>query len=87
MAIDFDDYMDEQYFEDGDPSDLDDEDFEFTEEEIAEIRRAEQDANMGFTFTHTYVDGKSVLKCDKCGRTAEFGERPFPHKYNCPMKR
>jgi predicted metal-binding protein len=84
MAEDFDDYMDEEYFEDGDDFDLDD---EFTEEEIAEIRRAEQDANMGFTYTHTYVDGKSCLKCNKCGRTAEFGDRPFPHRFDCPMKR
>jgi len=83
MAKDFDDYMDEN----ADDLDFDDLDFEFTEEEIAEIRRAEQDANMGFTFEHTYVDGKSCLKCNKCERTAEFGERPFPHKLNCPMRR
>jgi predicted metal-binding protein len=83
MAIDFDDYMDEQY-EDDDFEDFDD---EFTEEDLAEIRRAEQDANMGFTFEHVYMDGKSCLKCNKCGRTAGFDERPFPHKYACPMTR
>ena len=85
MAEDFDDYMDEQYDDDEDGDD--DLDYEFTEEEIAEIRRAEQDANMGFTYEHTYVDGKSCLKCNKCKRTAEIYERPFPHRFDCPMKR
>jgi hypothetical protein len=84
MAEDFDDYMDERDPDD-DFSDLDFD--EFTEEEIAEIRRAEQDANMGFTYEHTYVDGKSCLKCNKCGRTAEIYDRPFPHRFDCPMKR
>jgi hypothetical protein len=79
MAIDFDDF-DEQY-EDG----LDD---EFTPEEIAEIKRGNQDALMGFAYE--VVDGEDgdfAFKCGKCGRVANIHETPFPHKFGCPMKR
>jgi predicted metal-binding protein len=86
MAEDFDDYMDEDLDDFDDDFDEDDFDEEFTEEDLAEIKRAEQDINMGFTYTHMFVDGKSCLKCDKCGRTAKFGERPFPHRFDCPMR-
>jgi hypothetical protein len=91
MIEDFDDNeeFDDDEWEDDLVNDLngDDLDDEFTDEEIAEIKRAEQDANMGFTYTHTYIDGKSALKCNKCGRTAELGDRPFPHRFDCPMRR
>ena len=64
-------------------------DDEFTPEEIAKIKRAEQDANMGFTYEMLPSDGDYgfKFKCNKCGRTADFHERPFPHKLNCPMRR
>ena len=87
MAIeDFDEWDDDDFANDFD-DDLDDDFDEFTPEEIAEIKRAEQDANMGFTFEHVYIAGKSCLKCNKCKRTAEIYERPFPHRFDCPMKR
>lgn len=80
------DFDDEEFDEDFDDEEFDDADL--TEDEIAEIKRAEQDINMGFTFTSFHDEnGKWCLKCDKCQRTAEVGERPFPHKYDCPMKR
>lgn len=67
-----------------------DEDFdfdeEFTPEQIADIKRSIQDANEGFTYE--MIPGEHwEFKCNKCGRQANFHEKPFPHKFNCPMKR
>jgi hypothetical protein len=79
MATDFDDYEDDEW------EDIDD---ELTPEEIADIRRDIQDANLGFAYE--MVDGEDggfAFKCGKCGRVASIHERPFPHKLNCPMKR
>jgi len=62
-------------------------DDEFTPEEIAKIKRSIQEANMGFTYEMLKTDdGKYVFKCNKCGRQAEVRERPFPHRFDCPMK-
>jgi hypothetical protein len=86
VAIDFDDYMDEQYDEDNKWWD-DDLDGEFTPEEIADIRRGEQDANMGFVYEMVDgEDGDSAFRCGKCGRVAPIHETPFPHRFGCPMK-
>lgn len=75
MAEDFDEFMDEEY-----------EGFDFDDFDEAELKRRMQDANDGFTFTMTMLDGEHAFKCNKCGRTAPLHERPFPHKLNCPMK-
>lgn len=62
-------------------------DFELTPEEIADIKRGIQEANMGFTYEMLKTeDGSFAFKCNKCGRSAEIHERPFPHKLNCPMR-
>jgi hypothetical protein len=43
---------------------------------------------MGLTYTMLKTDdGSFVFKCNKCGRSAEVHERPFPHKLNCPMRK
>lgn len=70
-----------------------DEDDEFDEdelspEEIAEIRRDMQDANMGFVYEMVDgEDGSFAFKCGKCKRVASIHERPFPHRFDCPMKK
>jgi hypothetical protein len=78
MASDFEDFEDE--------CDFDDENDELTPEEIAEIKRGDQDVMMGFAYE--MVDGEEGLafKCGKCGRIASIREKPFPHKFDCPMK-
>jgi len=69
-------------FEDFDPDT-----WEPTEEEIRSIENAMQDMNDGFGYEWlTEEPGLMVFKCLKCGRTAELHERPFPHKYDCPMR-
>ena len=83
MAIDWDDYMDEEWTDGEDDWGDDD---EFSPEEIAQIKRAQQDANMGYTYTSVYIDGEHHFKCNKCGRSAPLRERPFPHKLNCPLR-
>lgn len=56
-------------------------------EEIASIERAIQDMNDGFGYEMLQDDNPAwTFKCLKCGRTAELRERPFPHKFDCPMK-
>ena len=82
MADDWDDYMDEGYEEEDSFPDL-----ELTPEDIAELKRRQQDANMGFTYGYVEIDGKFGFRCNKCGRVAGGYEKPFPHKFNCPMKR
>jgi hypothetical protein len=77
------------FFDDEDWDDGEDEwgDDELTPDEIADIKRAEQDANMGFTYEMTHdEDGNIAFKCNQCGRVGEIRERPFPHKLNCPMR-
>ena len=60
---------------------------ELTPEEVARIERGIQEVRMGFTYQMLKTeDGSYVFKCNKCDRTAEIDERPFPHKFNCPMK-
>ena len=76
-------------FENDEEIEFEDADFddEFTPEQIAQIKRAEQDANMGFTYEMLKDDeGDFVFKCSKCGRVGGVCERPFPHKLNCPMR-
>jgi hypothetical protein len=64
------------------------EDFELTPEDIAKIKRGIQEANMGFTYEMLKTDdGSFAFKCNKCGRTGEIHEKPFPHKLNCPMRK
>lgn len=64
-----------------------DDDFELDEETIKSIKQAMQDMNDGFGYEWlTDEPGDMVFKCLKCGRTADIHQRPFPHKYNCPMK-
>jgi hypothetical protein len=49
-----------------------------------------QDSNDGLTYEMVRdKDGHLTwdLKCGKCGRVGNFHERPFPHKYDCPMRR
>ena len=62
-------------------------DIEFSPEEIAKIKRSIQEANMGFTYEMLKTDdNRFVFKCNKCGRSADIGEKPFPHRFDCPMK-
>lgn len=70
------------------PDGDDAEDWELSPEEIASIERAMQDMNDGFGYELLQGEDKSdwTFKCLKCGRTAELHERPFPHKYDCPMR-
>jgi len=68
-------------------ADFDGDDIEFSPEEIAKIKRGIQEANMGFTYEMLKTDdGEYVFKCNKCGRQAEVREKPFPHRFDCPMK-
>lgn len=80
-----DDYLNE--FDDdfeGNFGDLDD---EFSPDQIAKIKRAMQDCNDGFTYEMLKTDDNSfAFKCNKCGRSAGIQERPFPHRFDCPMK-
>ena len=72
-------------------------DWEPTEEEIAEIERSIQDCNDGFTYTmindddglEKDEDGNLTwrVRCDKCGRIGNMMEKPFPHKFDCEMKK
>ncbi len=52
----------------------------------AALKRSIQDANDGFTYTGGRDEDGLFMKCNKCGRKAPVFERPFPHKYECPMK-
>lgn len=72
-------------FEEWDGKDLDDD--EFSPEDLAKIKRGIQEANMGLTYSMVREEGSFVFKCNKCGRKAEIGDEPFPHKFDCPMKR
>lgn len=84
MAEDFDEYMDEEWEDEGDFGD----DWEPTEAEIRQIENAMQDMNDGFGYEWlTDEEGDMVFKCLKCGRKAELHERPFPHKLDCPMRK
>lgn len=65
-------------------------DFEMTPELEARLKRSIQDCNDGLTYTMlTGEDGHLTMEiqCNPCGRVGTLGERPFPHKLNCPMKR
>jgi hypothetical protein len=67
--------------------DFDYDDDDFSPEEIAKIKRGMQEANMGYTYEMLKTDdGSFAFKCNKCGRSAEIHEKPFPHRFNCPMK-
>jgi hypothetical protein len=70
-------------------SDKEDFDFEITPEFEAELRARMQEADEGFYYT-SLVDekGQSLHKfeCNKCKRIGDILERPFPHRYDCPMK-
>ncbi len=71
----------------GEGEDFDPDTWEPTPEEIRSIQTAMQDMNDGFGYEWlTEADGDMVFKCLKCGRTADIHQRPFPHKYDCPMK-
>ena len=63
------------------------EEFEFDDFDEAELKRRIQDANDGFTYEMTRLNGEPAFKCNKCGRTAVLHERPFPHKLNCEMRK
>ena len=78
MAEDWEDFEDEDEWDDDD---------ELSPEDLADIKREEQDANMGFGYETVFdeVDGVK-LRCMKCKRMAGLGERPFPHKFDCPMR-
>ena len=68
---------------------FDDEEFELSPDDVAKIKRGIQEANMGYTYLF-YKDeetGEYMFKCNKCKRSATMGERPFPHKLNCPMRK
>jgi len=69
---------------------IDDYNFELTPEIEAELDRAIQDMNDGFSYLMLEgKDGKlgNEIKCNKCGRVGKLLEKPFPHKFNCPMRR
>jgi hypothetical protein len=88
MAINFDDedinFNEIDWDENDDTFDED----ELSPEEIAEIKRGMQDAMMGFAYEMIDgEDGSFAFKCGKCSRVASIHERPFPHKFDCPMKR
>lgn len=75
MAEDFDDYMDEVGSDLLDNDKLD-----------ADLKRSLQDANDGYTYTMGRDEDGLFMQCNKCGRKAPIMERPFPHKYACPMR-
>lgn len=64
----------------------DDFDYEFSPDDIAKIKRSIQEANMGFTFEMLHTEEGYFFKCNKCGRQGAFHEKPFPHRFDCPMK-
>jgi hypothetical protein len=71
-------------FEGGEFSDSD---YEPSPEEIAELKRARQEAAMGLTYTMITEDDRlGNLQCNQCRRVGRFLERPFPHKFACPMR-
>jgi hypothetical protein len=87
MAEDFDDFNDEEY--EGSNDSLDDFRDELDDPEFqAELKRRMQDCNDGFTYELLFDedDEHIKMKCNKCGRIGVLGERPFPHKLECPMK-
>ena len=91
MAEDFDDFMDEEYEDEEFVEDFDDEDFddfEFSPEDIAEIKRAKQDAAMGFTYEMLFGPDRKPfdVRCNKCKREGNMLEKPFPHRFDCPMR-
>jgi hypothetical protein len=80
----FDDMDAEDMFGDPDP------DWEPSPEEIREIEAAMQDMDEGFGYEMLRDENDELtwtFKCLKCGRTAELHERPFPHRYDCEMRR
>lgn len=66
-------------------------DDELTDEELAAVlKHAMQEMNAGFYYSNLVDEnGKwtGELQCNKCKRVAQFGESPFPHKYECPMRK
>jgi hypothetical protein len=58
--------------------------FEITPEIEAELERAIQDMNDGFSYL---MLEDNEIQCNKCKRVGKLLEHPFPHKLNCPMKR
>jgi hypothetical protein len=72
-------------------------DWEPSEEEIAKIKQGMQEANMGLTYTMLNdEDGLEKdengdltwrVECNKCGRIGSMMEKPFPHKFDCPMRK
>lgn len=64
---------------------------EFDEDDIdpetmASIERAMQDLNDGFGYEMLNDGDGFTFKCLKCARVADINERPFPHRYDCPMR-
>ena len=61
-----------------------------TEQELADIKRADQDIWDGFSYTTLSEEsgrpGSWRLRCDKCGRIGDIMDRPFPHRYGCPVR-
>lgn len=55
-------------------------------EEIAQIKRAMQDANDGFTYRMLNPGVDWSCECNKCGRVGDLLEKPFPHKLDCEMR-
>lgn len=70
--------------------DDDDDDFELTPELEAQFHRSMQDINDGLFYT-MLVDEEfkatREMQCNKCKRIGGWLERPFPHKFECPLRR
>lgn len=68
---------------------FDDEDYELSPDELADIKRSVQDIDAGYFYTSSRCeeDGTWIIECNKCKRKAPMLERPFPHKLYCPMRK
>jgi hypothetical protein len=65
-------------------------DFDLTLQQMAELECSIQDCNDGFYFTNVEDEEGHLtreLECNKCKRIGKMLERPFPHRFDCPMKR
>jgi len=65
-------------------------DWEMSEEDIAKIKRSIQEANMGLTYTMLFDEREGHewdMQCNPCGRIGSMMEKPFPHKFDCPMRK
>jgi hypothetical protein len=75
-----DEFQDDEF----DPSDL------MSEKTIAAIKRSMQEANMGHTYTMLFDKREGHewdVQCNPCGRIGNMLEKPFPHKFDCVMRK